>query len=70
MAWSPINEGRLNVKTKNGRKARASMPAIMVGVRVTAEERVRFLDAADKRGDKSLSDFLRAAANELASKIA
>ena len=42
----------------------------MVGVRVTAEERARFLDAADKRGDKSLSDFMRAAANELASKSA
>ena len=58
------------MKTKTGRKTRASVPAIMVGVRVTAEERTRFLDAADKRGDKSLSDFLRAAANELASKIA
>lgn len=33
----------------------------MVGVRVTAEERTRFLDAADKRGCSTLSDFIREA---------
>jgi hypothetical protein len=35
----------------------------MVGLRVSADERQRYLLAADRKGFKTLSDFLRAAAD-------
>ncbi len=50
-------------KATRGRKLRAETNGVMVGLRISAEERQRYLAAADRRGFKSLSDFLRAAAN-------
>lgn len=42
----------------------------MVGVRVSDAERKRYLAAADKLGCKTLSDFLRAAADAYCGKSA
>ena len=50
-------------KTPRGRKLRADSNGAMVGLRISADERQRYLAAADRRGFKSLSDFLRAAAD-------
>lgn len=47
---------------KTGRAPREATPSVMVGVRVSADERKRYYEGADKLGYRDLSSFLRDAA--------